>query len=272
LQDQRDEWRKKYDFMVIDRNNWEKSWRVLEATYREETAELKKKYDFIKMDRDNWRKRLEIHSTIEDHDKIVGGKSVQDIVRELKLMEDVFKERAQSSFQTESEKNWMRTFRDNLKKIQELLLLNGTQKSTNACSKDALFRGHFVVNVDVFSRDVLFLINLSREQIAEVIDKYEGLEGYDKEEQPSFEDGNFFATTYETTTGPLIVRFRSWDTSIKQMATLAHEIFHVAELILHKIEVRHDIYNTSEVYAYLVDYLTKRVYENLRLTISQDGL
>lgn len=64
-------------------------------------------------------------------------------------------------------------------------------------------------------------------------------------------------------TGASLLRLREAPINAKYMAVLAHEIFHCVEFLFDKIGIKHDIDASSEAYAYQIEYLTARIYEQI---------
>ena len=68
-------------------------------------------------------------------------------------------------------------------------------------------------------------------------------------------------------TGQTLLWLNEKPTSVNGLATLNHEIFHCVCFILERVGI---VYSESsdEAYAYLIEYLTKQIYNELNITFS----
>lgn len=68
-------------------------------------------------------------------------------------------------------------------------------------------------------------------------------------------------------TGQTLLWLNEKPNSVSGLATLNHEIFHCACFILERVGI---VYSESsdEAYAYLIEYLTKQIYNELNITFS----
>lgn len=62
--------------------------------------------------------------------------------------------------------------------------------------------------------------------------------------------------------GHLFLWVRSFPENANSIAVLSHEIFHIAEYILDHIGMEL-CWKTREAYAYLIEYITREIFENL---------
>ena len=60
--------------------------------------------------------------------------------------------------------------------------------------------------------------------------------------------------------GQSLIRIKGKPDTIDDWATLQHEIFHCASAILWRMGIKLKIKSSGEVYAYLIQYLTKEIY------------
>jgi len=69
------------------------------------------------------------------------------------------------------------------------------------------------------------------------------------------------------TTGQTLLWLNEKPNSVSGLATLNHEIFHCVCFILERVGI---VYSESsdEAYAYLIEYLTKQIYNELNITFS----
>lgn len=223
--------------LTSERDGWKKEWELMNQLNREveqDRDQWKKKYDFVIEDRNNWRK---------DFDRV-----------------------AKECIECENSR------KADMEKLESIGIVptgirvadEGPISTTNDLAEDTGgYSSHFIVNCDVFATDILFSVNQSREELVEILSRFVGLEDFDKDTAIDFDKSTTLGHTYMASAGPVIVRLKKWDGSPLMRALMAHEIFHVVEAMLDRIKVRHDIWNTSEVYAYLTQHITQRVYEKL---------
>lgn len=55
-----------------------------------------------------------------------------------------------------------------------------------------------------------------------------------------------------------LIRFKEWKGSNYDLSVLAHEAFHLAELILDRVGVKYDVDKSGEVYAYFIQSTVKQ--------------
>jgi len=61
-----------------------------------------------------------------------------------------------------------------------------------------------------------------------------------------------------------LIRLRKSPKTDEDYSFLQHEIFHAVTMIMHKIGIRLSIGKSDEAYAYLIGYLTKKIYEKIK--------
>ena len=59
-----------------------------------------------------------------------------------------------------------------------------------------------------------------------------------------------------------MIRMRNYPESAKDRGLLSHEIFHAVDFILDRIGMKL-IQESCEAYAYLIDYITRKIYEHI---------
>lgn len=77
--------------------------------------------------------------------------------------------------------------------------------------------------------------------------------GYDANKVVEYFNGDYTATTVKFGDGNVGIHFPK---GVK-LNTIAHEFFHATEFILETVNIKHND-ETSEIYAYLLDYLFKQ--------------
>lgn len=60
-----------------------------------------------------------------------------------------------------------------------------------------------------------------------------------------------------------IIRLKSFPTNSEDYGYLAHEIFHAVTIIMDRIGMKFNPFKSDEAYAYLIGYLTQKIYEKL---------
>jgi hypothetical protein len=135
----------------------------------------------------------------------------------------------------------------------------------------------FIVSPNIFPFDVMFSFNQTREEVSEWFAErgYESFDDFDETDLADigkvFDKETVFARTYGHERGPIIIRFKEWEPSVKGFGFLAHEIFHAVEFMMVKMNIPHGVWTTSEVYAYTTQFLFEQAMENLGLTYQPNG-
>jgi len=118
-----------------------------------------------------------------------------------------------------------------------------------------------LIHVPIYSRNVLVLLGYSIESACHELER-------------NWEDcGEFIRMLKQessTTLGLVLGHNGTFLLWIKQMidtvdtyAALAHEAFHVAEVILEFAGIRYEVGVSNEAYAYLLDYILTQIYSEL---------
>ncbi len=68
-------------------------------------------------------------------------------------------------------------------------------------------------------------------------------------------------------TGQVLLWLKEKPTTVDGLAILSHEIFHCAFFILNRIGIEYSS-ESDEAYAYFIQHLTKKIYENIDITFS----
>ena len=200
-------------------------------------------------ERDGWKKEWELMNT--------KNREVELAIREVLSDRDAAQKEAV---------RWESEYR----KMEAKWMESGKSSPENPFSAEwsDVFKGHFVVNTGVFPFDVIVSVNETREELMQFLDadRFPYLQDFDKDHE-GYDHPSCDAMTYGTDAGPIIMRFKRLNYGRRQMGFLAHEIFHAVEFMLHRLNVPHDVWKTSEVYAYLLQYLTEQIHENIGLVV-----
>lgn len=128
----------------------------------------------------------------------------------------------------------------------------------------------FVIDLDLYNADILVSIEQDQEDIVialvehGVIPSLESpalnmyMEPFIDMKSPSL------ARTVMYENGVIAIRFTHFDeNNIENMATLVHELSHVCMYTFERIGMPHNA-DTDEAYGYLIGFLTKKFFENIR--------
>lgn len=122
---------------------------------------------------------------------------------------------------------------------------------------------HFIVPVDVFSRDVLFMFGYSRKKVLQLLKSSD--EPNTKEIYRHFRD---YKETYRGlcitgSKGQTFITMPVMPQTCEEHGTLVHEIFHGVENIMSYIGNHHPKDEADESWAHLMGYLTAECLKNL---------
>jgi hypothetical protein len=121
---------------------------------------------------------------------------------------------------------------------------------------------YFIVNLVVYPFDIMFSIDETDEVLFKRLKKY-------KNTQKECESRLTMSNTVKGRTVMLqsnqtIIRLRKQRLEHSTYGTLSHEIFHAITFILDKIGMTFNIDYNDEGYAYLIEYVTKEAYKNIK--------
>lgn len=120
-----------------------------------------------------------------------------------------------------------------------------------------------IIKLTIYPFDVMLSVNQTDKQFVKSLGKYK---------MPNFEDDilhleslgdNRQGRTILLDKSVFIVRLNYWPENEKGIALLVHELFHVTSMLLDHIGMELSIGTSCEAYAYLLQYLTQYVLENL---------
>ncbi len=118
---------------------------------------------------------------------------------------------------------------------------------------------NFIFSLEVYPFDVMVSVGETDEELKEKLN-YVGIEPEG--------DNNWhyeflgLGRTVSFPSGQSLLRLRNKPETVDEYGMLAHEIFHVCEFILHKIGLNLTR-ESDEAYAYLIGFVTKKVYEQI---------
>lgn len=128
----------------------------------------------------------------------------------------------------------------------------------------------FIIPNEVFRSDALFIFNHTREEISYLLAEkgFENYNDFDEGDDPKFDFCTVNARAYLHPFGAIIVRFKDWEPNIEGLGFLCHEVFHVTEFLMHRLGVKHDVWSTSEVFAYHQQYYFQKSLEGVEFNSS----
>ena len=116
----------------------------------------------------------------------------------------------------------------------------------------------FIVPIDVYDTDVLVYFGKPKKFLKYIKPKI------DKETYQEIKNAIFVSNGFavESKTRQNILFMPAVPNTVKEYATLAHEIFHIVTAILSARDIPLDR-NTEECYAYLIGWITKCIYRGI---------
>lgn len=120
----------------------------------------------------------------------------------------------------------------------------------------------FIVKGTVYPFDVLFSFGQSDEDLVDMLCD-NGIKTNDLDEHGlkfTYDKTCGIGRTCMLESGQVIVRMPVIPSLSIDRGILAHEIFHAAEFVLHRVGIKHDVHKSGEAYAYLIGHLTQECY------------
>lgn len=114
------------------------------------------------------------------------------------------------------------------------------------------------VKCDIYKRDVVFYFNTKKEEILKDITT---LTEITEEETKLILKPISEGRTILLDSGVIVIIIREIPRLSRWKGVLAHEIFHAACFMLHRAGLSFAD-NSDEAYAYLIDFITRRFYDN----------
>lgn len=120
----------------------------------------------------------------------------------------------------------------------------------------------FEIPVDIYRRSILVCINESNEEVKRILLESDYSEEKSNEVSEYWPDG-IGAFTHVFDSRNCFMRFKILNVDPKFHDQVAHEIFHCAAAILDHMGIKLGS-KPEEAYAYLIGYITRQFYENLK--------
>jgi len=121
----------------------------------------------------------------------------------------------------------------------------------------------FIVDCQVYPFQIIVYFGQDRKPLYKELSKYIPKSSIDTLKTFEFKKGKSIMFP----TGQTLLWLDEKPNSVNGLATLNHEIFHCVCFILERVGI---IYSNSsdEAYAYLIEFLTKQIYNELNITFS----
>ena len=122
---------------------------------------------------------------------------------------------------------------------------------------------YFIIKLGVYPFDVMVSIDETDETILKRLIKY----GITKEESGEL------LNLAETVRGrcvmlpsnQTVIRLKTLPKKYDMMSVISHEVFHATSFILSKIGMKMELFVSDEAYAYMIGFLTTKIYKKLKI-------
>ena len=116
---------------------------------------------------------------------------------------------------------------------------------------------NFIIPLVVYPFDVMVSLNQTDKQLKKELDRFENCEWDDDMKCPGV--GRAIITNKNHS----IIRLRNYPTTNVDYSHLQHEIFHIVTFVMEKIGLKLCLLKSDEAYAYLIQHLTKEIYDRI---------
>ena len=117
---------------------------------------------------------------------------------------------------------------------------------------------NFIIPLVIYPFDVMVSIGETHEELNKRLKRYDI--SLDQEESDHFDRTSLQGRTILFPTGQTILRLKKVPETPFEYGVLAHEIFHAATFILHRVGIKLELQTSDEAYSYLIGYLTAEIY------------
>ena len=117
----------------------------------------------------------------------------------------------------------------------------------------------FIIKLIVYPFNILVSIGQSDKEIEKVLNNLGIFNGIDE----LIMDETVRGRTLMLDSNQTIIRLKFNKNKNEFISLISHEIFHAATFILYKIGLEFDINKSDEAYAYLIEYLTKQILDEV---------
>lgn len=119
---------------------------------------------------------------------------------------------------------------------------------------------NFIIQMDIYPFDVMVSIGQSDKQLAHSLKPYGGHLVERDYELCRYPSDTTHGRACMFSNNASLLRLRKLPSGPKDFGNLAHEIFHVATFVMDRIGMELKVMVSDEAYAYLVGFLTERIY------------
>lgn len=136
-------------------------------------------------------------------------------------------------------------------------------KKSPVIRKKKVLKKIFVVSPVIYPYDILFLIDLSNEEVKTELESrmFKELWGEIPVLSNWSKTNNGKCTQFSN--GSLAIRLKHYPKYPQDHGTISHEIFHAVTLLLDRLGIQFDIEKSDEAYAYLIGYITEQFYKEI---------
>lgn len=120
---------------------------------------------------------------------------------------------------------------------------------------------HCIVNCDLYKQDIVFSIAESDKELLRYLKRYVIKESSEFTHIPFKESTDGKCISFEN--GVILVRIKKYPKYPYDFAVIAHEIFHAVEFTMERVGMTHSVNESSEAYAYMIQFLTEHCYRRL---------
>jgi len=121
---------------------------------------------------------------------------------------------------------------------------------------------NFIINLQVYPFDLMISISQSDEQLGRSLDPYGDLP-MKEIESCRYPSERCRGRYVMFSTGASLIRLRHLPSTPDDYGILQHEICHVVASVLDSVGMKLKILTSDEAYAYLTQFITKKVYEGM---------
>ena len=124
-----------------------------------------------------------------------------------------------------------------------------------------------MVPMAIYHTSLLVIIGMSDKEVEEVLLQYEGFDRGSKEMKKSagwrFDNCKKVGHVTRFDNNAMLLRLREYPTTPEDYGIIAHEVFHVVELLFERVGMPLAD-SSSEAYAYLIGYVTQEIFKQLK--------
>jgi hypothetical protein len=124
---------------------------------------------------------------------------------------------------------------------------------------EKVIKMNFIFSLEIYPFDVMVSIGENDEELKEKLNEV----GVDAEGDNNWHyEATGLGRAISFPGNQTLLRLRNKPETTADYGTLAHEIFHICEFILHKVGINLTR-DSDEAYAYLIGFVTRKIYESI---------